>query len=110
MGLAAGNMDHRITLERFTTTVDAYNEPIKAWGAFAVRWASYEPLSDGERLRSGETSAQTSARFVIRWSSDVASLNPKDRLIFNGVVHDIQHVKDIGRREGIEITTAAAAD
>jgi SPP1 family predicted phage head-tail adaptor len=110
MGLRAGDLDRRVTLERFTTSVDAYNEPVKAWGVLASRAASYEPLSDGERFRASETAAEASARFVIRWSNAVADLNPKDRLIFESVVHEIVNVKTIGRREGIEITCSARAD
>jgi len=108
--MKAGKLDRRITLQRFTSTVDAYNEPVLTWAPLAVRWASYEPLSDGERFRAGETAADASARFVIRWSSEVSSLNPKDRLTFEGVTYQILRVKEIGRREGLEITTSARAD
>jgi SPP1 family predicted phage head-tail adaptor len=110
MALAAGKMDRRITLERFTETVDQFNEPVKAWGVLATRAASYEPLSDGERFRAGETAANASARFVIRYGSTVSDLNPKDRLTFGGVIYDIVRVKEIGRREGLEITANARAD
>ena len=108
--MKAGRLDRRITLERFSTTVDAYNEPVKAWGVLAVRWASYEPISDGERFRAAETQASASARFQIRWSTAVSDLNPKDRLSHDGVTHQILNVKEIGRREGIEITAVARAD
>ena len=110
MALAAGKMDRRITLERFVTSADQFNEPVKAWGALATRWASYEPISDGERFRAGETAATASARFVIRHSTAVADLNPKDRLTFDGAAWQILHVKEIGRREGIEITCSVRAD
>jgi len=110
MGLSAGDLDRRVTLERFTTTVDAFNEPVKAWGVLAARAASYHPLSDGERFRAGETAATASARFVIRYSAAVADLNPRDRLIFEGVTFQIVRVKEIGRREGLEITADARAD
>jgi SPP1 family predicted phage head-tail adaptor len=76
----------------------------------ASRAASYEPLSDGERFRASETAAEASARFVIRWSNAVSDLDAKDRLIFQGVTHEILNVKTIGRREGIEITCSARAD
>lgn len=110
MALAAGKMDRRITLERFVTSPDQHNEPVKIWTALATRAASYEPLSDGERFRAGETAATASARFVIRYAAKVADLNPKDRLTFGGVVYDIVRVKEIGRREGLEITANARAD
>ncbi len=110
MALAAGKMDRRITLERFVTSVDQHNEPVLLWSALATRAASYEPISDGERFRAGETAATASARFVIRHSSTVAGLNPKDRLIFDGRTWQILHVKEIGRREGIEISATVRAD
>lgn len=110
MGLSAGKLDRKVVLERFTESRDEYNEPVRAWAVLARRSASCEPLSDGEKFRASETAADASARFVIRYSRDVADLNPKDRLIFQGVVHEIIRVKEIGRREGLEITTAARAD
>lgn len=110
MALSAGKLDRRIILQRFTETRDEYNEPVKTWVTLATRSASYEPLSDGEKFRASETAADASARFVIRWSNATASLNPKDQLIFEGVTHQIVRVKEIGRREGVEITTASRAD
>lgn len=110
MPIAAGSLDRRITLQRFTETRDEYNEPVKTWATLATRAASYEPLSDGERFRASETAANASARFVIRHSAAVADVNPKDRVLFNGDPLEIVHVKEIGRREGLEITTGARAD
>lgn len=108
--MRAGKLDRRVTLERFTTTTDSYNEPVKSWATLAVRSASFEPVSDGERMRSSEVTATASARFQIRHSTVVADLNPKDRLIFDGVTYQILNVKEIGRREGIEISAVARAD
>ena len=110
MSLAAGSMDRRITLERFATTRDEYNSPVEIWTTLATVWAAYEPIRDGEKFRAGETAAGLSARFVIRWSSTVSALNPKDRLTFDGKTYAILNVKEIGRREGLELTTAARAD
>lgn len=108
--MLAGKMDRRIVLQRFTETRDAYNEPVPTWATLATRWASYEPLSDGEKFAASETAANASARFRIRYSAAVADLNPKDRLTFNGDTWQILRVKEIGRREGLEITAGARAD
>ena len=110
MALAAGKLDRKIVLQRFTSTRDEFNEPVLTWATLATRSASYEPLSDGERFRAGETAANASARFVIRYSAAAADLDPKDRLTFEGVTYEIVRVKEIGRREGIEITTSVRAD
>ncbi len=108
--MRAGKLDRRIVLERFTTTVDDYNEPVKSWSTLATVSASYEPLSDGEKFRASETAAEASARFVTRYSTTVADLNPKDRLTFEGDPWEIVRVKEIGRREGLEITAGKRAD
>lgn len=108
--MRAGKLDRKIILQRSTETRDDYNEPVKSWTTLATRSASYEPLSDGERFRAGETAANASARFVIRYGSTVSDLNPKDQLVFEGVTFQILHVKQVGRREGIEITCSARAD
>lgn len=110
MAIAAGELDRRITLERFTETRDSFNEPVKTWATLATVWATFTPLSDGERFRASETAANASARFLIRYSTTVSDLDPKDRLTFGGVVYQILHVKEVGRREGVEITAAARAD
>lgn len=109
--MEAGKLDRRIRLERFTETGrDAYNAPIQGWVTLATRSASYEPLSDGEKFSASETAASASARFRIRWSAATASLNPKDRLVFEGGVWEILRVKELGRREGQEITAGSRAD
>lgn len=109
--MLGGSLDRRVTLERATVSQDAMNEDILTWSPLATVWASHEPVRDGERFRAGETAAGLSARFVIRWSSQVADLNPKDRLIFDGVVHEIVAVKEHGgRKVGIEISCLGRAD
>ncbi len=70
----------------------------------------FRAVSDGERLKAGQTLADQTARFTIRWSSEVADVNPKDRIQFDGRVYDIGGVKELGRREWLEITATARAD
>lgn len=108
--MRAGKLDRKVTLERFTETRDAYNEVVKTWATLATVSASFEPLSDGERFRAGEVAANASARFQIRYSNTVKTLDPVDRLTFEGTTYEIVNVKQLGRREGIEITAAARAD
>lgn len=111
MPLAAGKLDRRIRLERSTATQDEMNEDVLTWHELATVWASYEPIRDGEKFRAASTSAGLSARFVIRYSSQVADLNPMDRLVFKGVTYAIVGVKEAqGRNVGLEITVAGLGD
>lgn len=106
----AGRMDRRITLERFTETRDEFNSPVQAWAPLATVGASKEDIRDAERWSAQEVGAEVTTRFRIRYSATVADLNPKDRVQFDGRQYDIAAVKEIGRREGLEITANARAD
>ena len=106
----AGRLDRRITINRATTTMDGFNEPVQTWGTLATVWANVAPVNDSERLRAGETLASKQSRFTIRYSSTVATVDPRDRLTFDGQVYDINGVKEIKRREMLEITATARAE
>lgn len=68
-------------------------------------------ISDGERARAAEVQAHITTRFMLRWSPFVADITPKDQLICEGVVYEITGIKEgAGRRQWIEITTAARVD
>ena len=102
-------MDRRVRLERATPTADGFGEPIDSWATLADVWAAVTPVSDGERARQAEVAATVSHRFVIRWSATTGAVTPRDRLVYGGRVFDIRGVKEIGRREGVEISAEARA-
>lgn len=110
MALKSEKLDRRITIQRYGITYNADNEPIEAWAPLATVWASVNYVSDGEKVRAAEVGASITVRFQIRYSSDVADVDAKDRVLFEGDVFDISGVKPLGRREGLEISAAAAAD
>jgi len=106
----AGRLDRRVTLKRATSTMNGFNDPELTWSTLATVWASVVPVSDAERMRAGETLAAKQSRFTIRYSSTVADLDPKDRLTFDGRDYDLNGVKELGRREYLEITATARAE
>ncbi len=108
--MRAGDLDRKITLQRATVAPNEFNESVETWADLARVSAKYTPVADGERFRAGERAAEVQARFLIRWSSQVASVNPKDRLVFDGRIYAITNVKEIGRREGLEITAGGRGD
>jgi head-tail adaptor len=69
-------------------------------------WASKTPVSDGERFRADTVMRDMTDRFVVRWSEFTAGITGSDRLECEGVVYGIAGRKEIGRREGIEITAS----
>ena len=108
--MQAGKLDRRITLQRASTTKNGFNEDVEAWGDIATVWASATPVSDAERVRAQQVGAVISMRFQIRFSTAVADLSPTDRLTYNGKTYNITAVKELGRRQGLEITAATRSD
>jgi head-tail adaptor len=73
-------------------------------------WAEKLDISDGERLRGEQVGASITTRFRVLYSPVYADLNAKDALLLEGRRYDIVGVKEIGRREGLEITATATTD
>lgn len=108
--MQGGRLDVRIDIRRATTTANAFNEPIETWATLATVWAEAKPVLDSERLQAGQTIAQRQYRFTIRWSSVVADVNPRDRILYDGREYDIEGVKDLERNRWREITATARAE
>jgi len=108
--IKAGELDRRIIVQRATVTRDGLNNPVETWVDHATIWAKYEPVSDGEKFRAGERASEIGARFTIRYSSQVADVSPKDRLVFSGRTYAITRVKEVGRRVALEITVVGRDD
>lgn len=106
----AGPRNRRIVLQRATLAKDAFNADVETWATLATVWASATPLSDAERVRAQENGAVMSMRFGILWSTVVDDLSPTDRLTYGGRTFNIVGVKELGLRDGLEITAAARAE
>lgn len=105
-----GALDRRIQFQRATLSDDGLSR-VETWANFGDPVpASRNDISDGERWRAGEVQAHVSTRFVVRFSAFTASISPKDRLICEGETFDISGIKQVGRRNRLEITAAARAD
>lgn len=108
--ILAGELYRKISIRRASFAANAFNEPVATWAVIAEMRAKVTPVQDGERLRAGETLASKMSRFVIRWSSVSRTIGPADRIMLEGREYDINGVKEIGRREGVEITATARAE
>lgn len=110
MTRGAGDLDRRVTLERYGVTRDEWNNPIEGWLPLATVWASKHDISDTERLHGAEMGSTLTTRFVIRWSKTVTDFNTKDRLVCEGLEYGVVGVKELGRRQYLEITATARSD
>lgn len=108
--MQAGRLDRRVTIRRAVASVNEMNENVPLWTNLATVWASVVPVKDGEQYARGETLSSKLSRFTIRYSSMVADVDPRDRLIYEGREYEIHGVKEVDRRVGLEITAAARAE
>ena len=102
--------DRRATIRRATATKDRFNAEVQTWSDLVTVSASKEDVKDGERVRAQQVGADITARFGLAWSSVLATVSATDLLICEGRTYAISAVKEIGRREGIEISATALAD
>lgn len=104
--MRAGEMDRLVTLQRFTTTEDEYGERIEIWTNLATVFAEARQQGGREYLAAATTLAEVRVVFFLRWFPDITVL---DRVNYDGVLHNIVEVREIGRRDGVELHTVAAA-
>lgn len=104
--MKAGPLDRRVMLQRKTVVYDDYGEEIAAWSELATVSAQVVQQSGREFLAAAQTQAEQRVLFRLRW---IEGLTVLDRVSYGGRLHNIQDVKELGRREGVELMTVAAA-
>jgi SPP1 family predicted phage head-tail adaptor len=96
-----GKLDRWITIQSEVDTQDTDGSYTKTWTTFKQVWASKVDKSGNEGLEQARDTATTSTIFKIRYLS---KLTQKHRISFNGTTYDIEIIKELGRREGQELT------
>lgn len=106
----SGDMNRRATFQRATVTFNDFGEEVETWGTLATVWLNKRDVSAAESFRAQEVGAQLSKRFRIRYSSQVANLNARDRMIYDGAVHEIIGVREMKRNRWLEVDTVMRPD
>lgn len=104
--MKAGALDRRVTIQRKAVVYDDYGEEITAWTDLATVSAQVVQQSGREFLAAEQVQAEQRVLFRFRWMDGLTVL---DRVSYGGRLHNIQEVKELGRREGVELMTVAAA-
>jgi SPP1 family predicted phage head-tail adaptor len=110
--VSTGDLDRRITLQRFTEARDEFNQPIEDWLDLKEVWARRRDVSDQERYDSGKVNATNISRFVVRSNSITKTLTAVDRISYEGAFWNISGIKETqdGRDRFLEITAVRASD
>jgi SPP1 family predicted phage head-tail adaptor len=116
--LNTGSMKWKISVERRTDTRDDFGQPIPTWDRIGVtRWAKVAPVNGDERYSATQFIARQQTEFTMRWTEDLADVNPLDRIVYpvatnpsDNEIYDIMAVHEIGYREGLRIMAARRAE
>ena len=104
--MRAGPLDRRVTIQRVTLTEDDYGGSVESWADLATVSAQVVQQSGREFLAAAQTQAEQRVLFRLRW---IDGLSVLDRVSYGGRLHNIQDVKELGRRAGVELMTVTAA-
>lgn len=113
--IGAGDLDRKITIQRFTSVPNEFNEPVETWTDFKTVRAMRRDVSDRQRIEmmaAGQVGAFLASRFTIRSSTETRTITPVDRLVHEGKTWAIHGIKeaDEGRYRFLEITAVKDAD
>jgi len=106
------DLDRSITVQRFTSMPNEFNEPVETWANYVTVRAKRSDVSDGEKFAAGQVGSSLRARFTIRSSTEARTITPVDRIVHESKTWSIHGVKEAneGRRRFIEITAVKDAD
>lgn len=110
MGIRAGALGQRITLQQRSIEQDVTGGQLSTWTDIATVWAEVMPLSGRELITAQSINSETSHQITLRWQSAFA--NPKAlaamRVVFNGRYFNITAA--INEDEGNRILTLMATE
>lgn len=87
--IPAGQLRHRVTLQKPEIVVSGYGERTTTWVDAFTCWADFHPLSVKEFLAQSGIQSQVSARVTIRFREDVDATM---RLVHRGKTFNIAGV------------------
>ena len=105
--MRAGDLDQRVTVERYTSTEDELGQPIESWAPLFTCWAAVEPLTGREYLAAQAAVSEVTARIRMRFRPWMTA---QDRVIHEGTVYQIESLVDVrsGNRELVLMCKAVA--
>ncbi len=101
--MMAGRLDRKLTLQKPTTTTDEYGEKQFTWNNYRDVWAGIQKQSGREMFEAGKL-AEVDMVFKIRYLSEI---DETWRIQYDGKDFDITHIKELGRKDGLEIAVTA---
>ena len=95
--MQAGDLRHRITVQRYTENEDENGIRTGEWQDFKTVWCSANGLFGNEYWEAKQYDAENTVEFQIRHNA-CPDLSPKDRLLFKGRLFNISSVDNVQYR------------
>jgi len=107
-----GELDHRIVIQRATLVAGAAGDLIEQFADYVTVWAKRADSSARESFRAREVDAELDCRFTVRWSPEIETVTPKDRILLEGSTesYNITGRRETRRNQWVEIDCVKRAD
>ena len=100
-----GTLDRRLAIQQATETQNGLGEPVASWATIALVWGAKINQRAAERFTARQTLAENMVIWRIRWRDDVTE---KMRVLtMDGKLYRIEGIVELGRREGLDLSTVA---
>lgn len=105
--MRAGKMDRVIQIETYSSTQDEYGGEVISWLPLATVRAEVIQQSGDEFLAAGGVLSSLAVIFRTRFIEGASVMS---RVTFEGRYFNLVEIKEIGRRQGIELRGVAAGE
>lgn len=106
----SGPLKDVITIQRATVTYNSFGEEVEIWATLKQVYARRKDASASEAYKSQEVGGKLAVRFFVRYGSEIADVNPRDRVSFDGDIYNIIGVRITDRNRWMEIDTSIQPD
>lgn len=105
--MRAGDMDRRITILRYELAGDdGWGNPVETYVPTEEVWAEAKQESGREFFAAASIQAERKVVFRLRWIDP--EVRVYDRVLYAGREHNIHEVRELGRKEGLELHTTSS--
>lgn len=94
----AGTLNKRVTFQSETRTPDGGGGFTREWILVATVWGGFVPERGSERLEAGRLEGSLSGVLRVRSSSTTRTVKVADRVIIDGVPHQIRSIANPDQR------------
>ena len=90
--MSVGERRSRVVFQTHTLAKDDFGEPDKSWTDLCTSWALVQPMKGFERFSANQAQSEVDHRIVTSNRTELESLGPGDRALWNGHTYDIRAV------------------